>query len=104
MLYSMLFIAQTGGMIEMHVHIFGPMAFLLVYRSSTAILVRDPALEEGGLVSRAADGNGVRYATSTTGCTRLGKPAPDPTALYWLLAWCTRTRAMPALGPAAPPH
>jgi methyl-accepting chemotaxis protein len=32
MLYSMLFIAQTGGMIEMHFHVFGAMAFLLIYR------------------------------------------------------------------------
>jgi methyl-accepting chemotaxis protein len=32
MLYSMLFIAQTGGMIEMHFHVFGSMAFLLIYR------------------------------------------------------------------------
>lgn len=32
MLYSMLFIAQSGGMIEMHFHVFGSMAFLLIYR------------------------------------------------------------------------
>ena len=32
MVYSMLFIAQTGGMIEMHFHVFGGMAFLLIYR------------------------------------------------------------------------
>jgi methyl-accepting chemotaxis protein len=32
MVYSMLFIAQTGGMIEMHFHVFGAMAFLLIYR------------------------------------------------------------------------
>ncbi len=32
MVYSMLFIAQTGGMIEMHFHVFGSMAFLLIYR------------------------------------------------------------------------
>jgi methyl-accepting chemotaxis protein len=32
MLYSMLFIAQSGGMIEMHFHVFGAMAFLLIYR------------------------------------------------------------------------
>jgi methyl-accepting chemotaxis protein len=32
MLYSMLLIAQTGGMIEMHFHVFGTMAFLLIYR------------------------------------------------------------------------
>jgi methyl-accepting chemotaxis protein len=32
MLYSMLFIAQTGGMIEMHFHVFASMAFLLIYR------------------------------------------------------------------------
>lgn len=32
MIYSMLFIAQTGGMIEMHFHVFGSMAFLLIYR------------------------------------------------------------------------
>ena len=28
MVYSMLFIAQTGGMIEMHFHVFASMAFL----------------------------------------------------------------------------
>jgi methyl-accepting chemotaxis protein len=32
MVYSMLFIAQTGGMIEMHFHVFASMAFLLIYR------------------------------------------------------------------------
>jgi methyl-accepting chemotaxis protein len=32
MLYSMLFIAQSGGMIEMHFHVFASMAFLLIYR------------------------------------------------------------------------
>ena len=32
MVYSMLFIAQAGGMIEMHFHVFGGMAFLLIYR------------------------------------------------------------------------
>jgi methyl-accepting chemotaxis protein len=32
MLYSMLMIAQTGGMIEMHFHVFASMAFLLIYR------------------------------------------------------------------------
>ena len=32
MTYSMLFIAQTGGMIEMHFHVFASMAFLLIYR------------------------------------------------------------------------
>ena len=32
MLYSMLLIAQTGGMIEMHFHVFASMAFLLIYR------------------------------------------------------------------------
>src|SRR3954452_25505359 len=32
MAYSALFISQTHGMIEMHFHIFGALAFLLVYR------------------------------------------------------------------------
>ena len=32
MVYSMLMIAQTGGMIEMHFHVFASMAFLLIYR------------------------------------------------------------------------
>lgn len=32
MVYSMLLIAQTGGMIEMHFHVFASMAFLLIYR------------------------------------------------------------------------
>ncbi len=38
MAYSALFIQQTGGMIETHFHIFGSMAFLLIYRDWRVIL------------------------------------------------------------------
>jgi len=32
MAYSALFISQSHGMVEMHFHIFGALAFLLIYR------------------------------------------------------------------------
>ena len=39
MAYSALFISETHGMIEMHFHIFGALAFLLVYRDWRVLLV-----------------------------------------------------------------
>jgi methyl-accepting chemotaxis protein len=39
MLYSALIIHQTGGMIEMHFHVFGGLAFLLIYRDWRAPVV-----------------------------------------------------------------
>ena len=42
MAYSALFISQSHGLVEMHFHIFGALAFLLVYRD-WRVIVSPPA-------------------------------------------------------------
>ena len=44
MAYSSLFIYQANGMIEMHFHVFGALAFLLVYRDWRMILIAAAAI------------------------------------------------------------
>ena len=78
MAYSALFISQSHGLIEMHFHIFGALAFLLVYRDWRVIVIaagvdrRAPSRLHGA-AGRGAPASGSCRTTHLT--PRHGAPA-----------------------------